>query len=848
MPCSTSVILVFCLSAVVTLCASSLIAWKIEAYRSENADLTSSLAGQNKVLYISNAAVQLRRMQDFLRREVSRMRLSLNETRRLVFALVSGDPSIRTSSGALAVVNATLFAEWAHRVTFPEEQYGFAVNFLFPPDTRAVTSVQSLQTYADPLIDGGLQPIHAYTDPATSVTSAYQINLVPAANVQGSATGDVLVPVLDTSVVQYNFSYFSSAVLGLGYPSRFDILPWTSSDGNPWWFVQQSSWVQIWGVNIIAQSYASTVYWGQNLASLITSPNTYFLLFGASLTPLATSYPPALTQLRSCIESQLPLSNTLSCITIPLNSTESPPLFQFIDSTIISRIGDPRYFTPSPNDPGVTFTSASFGGQAIDFVWVDPILLEGPANEKFALLWFQFDSGVLTSTSATSTSAGTVSALVAFIIIVAVFSTVGVGLLIQKSFLHPLSDITADMTAVAHLEMDLVRVTHAESHVEFSEMRKLRGAFRMMAQSIQWFLLYLPRDVVKDILAAERTSTSVRELSEKKLTLIFCDIRGFTSATSTLRDHVDTFVELLQLYFEQCSNALTAEGCTIDKFIGDAIMGFWGAPLPCSAKNTCGCFGALALQAVVRMLLDEFMEHGWALSVRVGLHHGMAMVGSVGSKRRLNYTALGETVNIASRLEGLCNVNGAAISVSADVVAGVLEELGSSDVYTGGAEVGDLIFRRTGLYILKGLTEPITVYELVGTISTKHVGDAWRAVALPKTGTSRHSSLVSGISQMLEVTRVSPDAIKFVQLLNKAQMLYDRGDVSGALQRVRAMASEYERQLTADHVELSFQGTFEDVVLVANLKKHLDALACACEAASGNTAGFDPVHRLAEKK
>ena len=119
-------------------------------------------------------------------------------------------------------------------------------------------------------------------------------------------------------------------------------------------------------------------------------------------------------------------------------------------------------------------------------------------------------------------------------------------------------------------------------------------------------------------------------------------------------------------YFAAMSREIMSHGGMVDKFIGDAIMAIWNAPAddPDHAANACR--GALAFQRANERLNAEFEREGWpAYKTRCGLHTGEAVVGNIGSEDRMNYTALGATVNLAARLEGLNGNYGTSILVSA---------------------------------------------------------------------------------------------------------------------------------------------------------------------------------------
>ena len=143
-----------------------------------------------------------------------------------------------------------------------------------------------------------------------------------------------------------------------------------------------------------------------------------------------------------------------------------------------------------------------------------------------------------------------------------------------------------------------------------------------------------------------RTKAEARELS-----VLFSDIRGFTSLSEIAPP--EDVVALLNQYFSKQVGVIFAHGGTLDKFIGDAIMAFWGAPVAAEDHARQAVSAALAMSAALDDLRGEMGALGDGLEVGIGVHSGRAVVGFIGSADRLDYTAIGDTVNLASRVEGL---------------------------------------------------------------------------------------------------------------------------------------------------------------------------------------------------
>lgn len=148
----------------------------------------------------------------------------------------------------------------------------------------------------------------------------------------------------------------------------------------------------------------------------------------------------------------------------------------------------------------------------------------------------------------------------------------------------------------------------------------------------------------------------------REVTLLFSDIRGFTTLSETRPP--EEVVAILNRYFTLQVEVIFRHGGSLDKFIGDAIMAFWGAPLddPEHARHAVAC--ALDMADALLAFRDELGEAGKGFDVGIGVHSGPAVVGLIGSERRREYTSIGDTVNLASRIEGLTKEAGRRILVS----------------------------------------------------------------------------------------------------------------------------------------------------------------------------------------
>jgi adenylate cyclase len=204
------------------------------------------------------------------------------------------------------------------------------------------------------------------------------------------------------------------------------------------------------------------------------------------------------------------------------------------------------------------------------------------------------------------------------------------------------------------------------------------------------FSKYVHKDVLKELM---KSSANLRFDGERRdMTILFSDLRGFTTISEKMQP--EELTGLLNAYFSAMTPAILEEKGTIDKFIGDAIMAFWNAPLVVEDHPR------HAVHAALRMgrALTKFNESTTTpLAMGVGVHRGEVIVGNVGSDARVNYTILGDAVNLASRIEGLTKKYGVTCIVT-DIVRNAVDD----------ETIG---FRKLDVITVKGKSEPSVLYE-----------------------------------------------------------------------------------------------------------------------------------------
>ena len=202
-----------------------------------------------------------------------------------------------------------------------------------------------------------------------------------------------------------------------------------------------------------------------------------------------------------------------------------------------------------------------------------------------------------------------------------------------------------------------LRVKIEQAHSELQELNQYMTE-RVLKR-------YVPPRLIDEILAGRLSMEN--EAESRTITVMFTDLKGFTSASEKISP--EDLANLLNDYLTEMNSIIFKHDGTIDKFIGDAIMVIFGAPAPLSERQqiqkAVNC--ALEMQARMPAITQSWQAAGAdGISMRIGIHHGPAIVGNFGSQERTDYTCIGPTVNLASRIETACPPG--AVSVSSAVV------------------------------------------------------------------------------------------------------------------------------------------------------------------------------------
>lgn len=256
------------------------------------------------------------------------------------------------------------------------------------------------------------------------------------------------------------------------------------------------------------------------------------------------------------------------------------------------------------------------------------------------------------------------------------------------------------------------------------------------------FAKYVAPQVVEQMVARPEL---VRLGGERReLTLLFCDLAGFTSMSERLTP--EAVARVINRYLTAMTRIIISRGGTVDKFIGDAVMAFWGAPLTDAQHARHAVEAAVAMQQAMDDLQAEFAAMGAGIvSLRIGIHSGPAVVGNMGSEERFDYTALGDTVNLASRLEGINKIYGTRILLSSSTAEALGPDIRVRTVdrvrVKGKNEAVEVMTPCENISLIEATEQAIRAYraadwararQLWLQIAEHYPGDVLAAVFLPR--------------------------------------------------------------------------------------------------------------------
>ena len=265
------------------------------------------------------------------------------------------------------------------------------------------------------------------------------------------------------------------------------------------------------------------------------------------------------------------------------------------------------------------------------------------------------------------------------------------SLVLSRLIARPMHQLSADMKRIEQLDLGVSETIPTI----ITEIHDMQGSFDGMKTGLQNFRRYVPADLVSQLVGQKQDASLGGEC--RQLTILFSDIANFTSISEHLAPEV--LVQDLCEYFNVISRTILAERGTLDKYIGDSVMAFWGAPVEVDEHVYHACMAAVTAQDRLASLFRQWESKGKTrFATRIGIHTAEVVVGNMGYEERLNYTVIGDGVNLASRLEGLNKFYSTSTLVS----------------HTTQELVRDRFeFRRVDRVAVKGKTEGVDVFELL---------------------------------------------------------------------------------------------------------------------------------------
>eukprot|EP00727_Mastigamoeba_balamuthi_P000125 m51a1_g10109 hypothetical protein (1363) ;mRNA; r:4181-12560 len=298
-------------------------------------------------------------------------------------------------------------------------------------------------------------------------------------------------------------------------------------------------------------------------------------------------------------------------------------------------------------------------------------------------------------------------AIVVSVTVVVSLVAVALATLLGFRIVGPLAEVTQQMHQVSLMNLSALSgdAFQTPRRSSIKEVYHLEKEAMKMSYTLSAFSKYVPMTVVKNLVRNKlRPAVGVKEMRATALTgsnAQFLDVVNFTATMDLHGPNV--VIEILEEMFDSMSTTLEDNGAIIDKYIGDSIMALWGCPEPVADSELKSCRAVWEMHCSLGTLNAKFQKvYGLEMSIRVGWHSGTVFAGNVGCSTRLNYTVLGNSVNLASRLESLNKELGTRYCVT-DAIRDQC-----SDTYS---------FRCLGRATIRGFVAPVTVHEFLGETS-----------------------------------------------------------------------------------------------------------------------------------
>ncbi|MDZ7939206.1 MAG: adenylate/guanylate cyclase domain-containing protein [Rhodoferax sp.] len=319
---------------------------------------------------------------------------------------------------------------------------------------------------------------------------------------------------------------------------------------------------------------------------------------------------------------------------------------------------------------------------------------------------------------------------------------------LSKALSRPMEQLAADVSHIR--DFQFTQAPMVESRI--AEIGHLANAVFLLTRALESFTSYVPRGLVKQLIeSGQGTRLGVEN---RYLTMFFTDLEGFSTLSET--EPSQQLLSRVSEYFSSVTQSIEQEHGTMDKYIGDAVMAFWGAPNRVENHAYLACVAAVRSQRRMAIRNREWTGQGMtALKVRIGIHSDSVLVGNVGSAERVSYTVMGDGVNVAARLEGMNKELGTWVCVSHAVYRAAGERLWLRPVDT---------------VTVKGRKGELLVYELLAIRD----GDA--------------------------ETAATPEEMQLCQLTTAAYAKYGEGNFGAAAREYTAILEQFPHDSVAQRM------------------------------------------------
>eukprot|EP00667_Euglena_gracilis_P003892 EG_transcript_3908 len=587
--------------------------------------------------------------------------------------------NISTPELVVDAYNETFFNLSMRLLQSPGSQMGITLNFLYPPGNVTRTQYNTIQalndwggTTGDPT-DPGRLLTYTYTQPNGVDNVAWKVDAAGAyPRIVGTA---------------YTFSQLQYYISLEGRDQYWDrIWPWIAADGTPYFFITYQRSYTVQGVPVSVQSLELVQDWYAYLLESVSN---------------ATGQLIVVDNFGQLVASSIDSGMRLSCS------------YVFDGSAFIKC--DPFFAQDSPQQlvrdmygmmgllpAGETTAQGRHVLDGTDYFYVIRKLIDEGALD-LTVVWVRTRESLMGDLLDSQTLIlGVGCALTAL-------TSAAIALLAIWGLLRPLDKVVISMGKVRMLEVeDSAAVTHKSC---ITELRHMQNEFAAMMSTITSFTKYIPRQLVRDMIAS---GTGLAKLGMKpyEITVMFLDIVEFSHMCEMVGH--DSLAVLMQTFFTKISTIVSKHSGTVDKYLGDAIMCLWGAPLPCDAHQQRACCAALAINAAVSCRLQPvFQTHGAdRLAIQIGIQTGAALCGNLGDAEHVCFTATGDTVSAAARLVGLNAQFGTSILITWTIQQAVMRLfvcrfMGSTKL--GPTDAG------TSIYTLHGLVDNPLIEAVEGS-------------------------------------------------------------------------------------------------------------------------------------